>query len=86
MEDLFHPDFASLVNFGGSNRQRSNLGAYSPEKDFLSDECFTNFEEEPLNGLPLTPATGHFYVSAGSDMKTRNVISVASTARRGRKK
>ncbi|KAI4619461.1 uncharacterized protein J4E87_007350 [Alternaria ethzedia] len=78
-------DFTGLVNFStdnahfcGSKRQRTDLGAFSPEEDFLSDESFTDFEEELVNGLPLTPATSDFDMSATSDMKRRTVKKARS--------
>jgi len=78
-------DFTGLVNFStdnahfcGSKRQRTDLCAFSPEEDFLSDENFTDFEEELVNGLPLTPATSDFDMSATSDMKRRTVKKARS--------
>ncbi|CAO2648834.1 Nn.00g097830.m01.CDS01 [Neocucurbitaria sp. VM-36] len=61
-------DFTGLVQFPttenaqflGSKRQRTDLGAFTPEEDFVSDESFTDFEEELVNGLPLTPAASEF--------------------------
>jgi C2H2 transcription facotor len=57
-------DFNGLVQFSstdnthflGNKRQRTDLGAFSPEEDFVSDASFTDFEEELCHGLPLTPA------------------------------
>jgi hypothetical protein len=57
-------DFAGLVafpsadhtHFLGSKRQRTDLVAFTPEEDFVSDESFTDFEEELVHSLPLTPA------------------------------
>lgn len=57
-------DFNGLVSFPssenaqflGSKRQRTELVAFTPEEDFVSDESFTDFEEELVHGLPLTPA------------------------------
>jgi hypothetical protein len=57
-------DFAGLVHFPsadnahfiGNKRQRTELGAFPSEEDFVSDESFTDFEEELCHGLPLTPA------------------------------
>lgn len=56
-------DFTGLVQFPstdnthfiGNKRQRTDLGAFTPEEDFVSDESFTDFEEELCHGLPLTP-------------------------------
>jgi hypothetical protein len=42
--------------FPSTKRQRTDLGAFAPEEDFVSDESFTDFEEDLSNGLPLTPA------------------------------
>lgn len=61
-------DFAGLVHFPttenahfiGSKRQRTDLVAFTPEEDFVSDESFTDFEEELVQGLPLTPAASDF--------------------------
>jgi hypothetical protein len=78
-------DFTGLVNFStdnahfcGSKRQRTDLSAFSPEEDFLSDESFTDFEEELVNGLPLTPATSDFDMSAASASKRRTVQKARS--------
>lgn len=57
-------DFTGLVSFQaaenthflGSKRQRTDLVTFTPEEDFVSDESFTDFEEELVHGLPLTPA------------------------------
>lgn len=57
-------DFAGLVQFPttdntqflGSKRQRTDLVAFTPEEDFVSDESFTDFEEDLVHGLPLAPA------------------------------
>lgn len=57
-------DFTGLVQFPstentqflGSKRQRTDLVTFTPEEDFVSDESFTDFEEELVHGLPLTPA------------------------------
>ncbi|KAI8936018.1 hypothetical protein NX059_007520 [Plenodomus lindquistii] len=60
-------DFAGLVNFStenthflGNKRQRTDLVAFSPEEDFVSDASFTDFEEDLVHGLPLTPAASDF--------------------------
>ncbi|KAF1838616.1 cutinase G-box binding protein [Decorospora gaudefroyi] len=75
-------DFTGLVNFStadstqflGGKRQRIDLGAFSPEEDFLSDASFTDFEEELVHGLPLTPAASDFgAMSAPSSSKRRSV-------------
>lgn len=67
-EPLFELDcedeFAGLVQFPttdnaqflGSKRQRTDLVAFTPEEDFVSDASFTDFEEELVHGLPMTPA------------------------------
>jgi 5-methylcytosine-specific restriction endonuclease McrA len=57
-------DFTGLVSFQpaentqflGSKRQRTELVAFTPEEDFVSDASFTDFEEDLVHGLPLTPA------------------------------
>jgi len=57
-------DFAGLVQFPttdnaaflGSKRQRTDLVAFTPDEDFVSDASFTDFEEDLAHGLPLTPA------------------------------
>ncbi|KAF1920042.1 hypothetical protein BDU57DRAFT_1674 [Ampelomyces quisqualis] len=57
-------DFTGLVafpsaentHFLGSKRQRTNLPAFASEEDLVSDESFTDFEEELVHGLPPTPA------------------------------
>ncbi|KAH8731352.1 cutinase G-box binding protein [Phaeosphaeriaceae sp. PMI808] len=67
-EPLFELDcedeFAGLVAFStaentqflDNKRQRSDLVSFTPEEDFVSDESFTDFEEELVHGLPLSPA------------------------------
>lgn len=71
-EPLFELDcedeFAGLVNFSttehtqylGNKRQRTELVAFTSEEDFVSDESFTDFEEDLVHGLPLTPAASDF--------------------------
>jgi len=61
-------DFTGLVSFQpaenthflGNKRQRTDLVAFTQEEDFVSDESFTDFEEEHVHGLshglPMTPA------------------------------
>ncbi|KAF1845667.1 uncharacterized protein K460DRAFT_112788 [Cucurbitaria berberidis CBS 394.84] len=61
-------DFAGFVQFPATEhaqfpcnkRQRTDLVAFTPEDDFVSDESFTDFEEELVHGLPLTPAASDF--------------------------
>jgi hypothetical protein len=56
-------DFTGLVQFPstdnahflGNKRQRTDLVSFTPEEDIVSDESFTDFEDELVNGLPLTP-------------------------------
>jgi hypothetical protein len=75
-------DFAGLVNFSNadntqflsSKRQRTDFGAFSPEEDFLSDESFTDFEEELLHGLPLTPAASDFGNMTASPAPKKRMI------------
>jgi hypothetical protein len=56
-------DFTGLVgfsaesnNFVGNKRQRTDILAFTAEEDFVSDESFTDFEEDLIHSLPLTPA------------------------------
>jgi C2H2 transcription facotor len=61
-------DFNGLVSFPasdntqylGSKRQRTDLVSFTPEEDFVSDESFTDFEDELVHGIPLTPAASDF--------------------------
>jgi len=56
-------DFTGLVQFSatehtqflGSKRQRTELVSFAGEEDFVSEESFTDFEEELVHGMPLTP-------------------------------
>jgi hypothetical protein len=56
-------DFAGLVQFPavdnvqflGNKRQRNDLVAFTPEDDIVSDASFTDFEDDLVHGLPLTP-------------------------------
>jgi 5-methylcytosine-specific restriction endonuclease McrA len=74
-------DFAGLVQFPtsehtqflGSKRQRTELVAFTSEEDFVSDESFTDFEEELVQGLPMTPASSEFSDMAGPAPKKRSV-------------
>jgi DNA-directed RNA polymerase subunit RPC12/RpoP len=52
---LVHFPSAENTYFVGSKRQRTDLVAFTPEEDFVSDESFTDFEEELVHGLPLSP-------------------------------
>ncbi|KAF2134313.1 C2H2 transcription factor-like protein [Dothidotthia symphoricarpi CBS 119687] len=61
-------DFTGLVHFSNSDntlltskRQRLDLVAFTSEEDFVSDESFTDFEEDLIHGLPLTPAASDYY-------------------------
>ncbi len=64
-------DFTGLVQFPttehtqflGNKRQRTDLVAFAGEEDFVSDESFTDFEEELVHGLPLTPADSDMSVA-----------------------
>lgn len=75
-------DFAGLVNFSNadntqflsSKRQRTDFGAFSPEEDFLSDESFTDFEEELIHGMPLTPAASDFGNMTASPAPKRRMM------------
>lgn len=69
---------ADNTQFLGSKRQRTDLVAFTPEEDFVSDESFTDFEEDfAHHGLPLTPAT--------SDMSD-NMSAAPASKRRSAKK
>jgi hypothetical protein len=75
-------DFTGLVNFTsadnsqflGNKRQRTDLLVFSPEEDFLSDESFTDFEDELIHGLPLTPAASEFDTMSATSAPQRRVI------------
>lgn len=76
-------DFTGLVHFSNndnilsaSKRQRVDL-VFTPEEDFVSDESFTDFEEDLVHGLPLTPAASDY-----SD----NMPMVSAPKRRSAKK
>lgn len=67
-------DFAGLVQFPavatdnaqflGSKRQRTELVAFTPEEDSVSDESFTDFEDDlAVHGLPLTPSDSEGFCS-----------------------
>lgn len=91
-EPLFELDcedeFAGLVQFPatdnaqflGNKRQRTELVAFTPEEDFISDESFTDFEEELVHGMPLTPASSDFSdnMSVGPASKKRSVKKAQS--------
>jgi 5-methylcytosine-specific restriction endonuclease McrA len=47
--------FSAEGNFNNNKRQRTELTSFSTEEDFISDESFTDFEEDHVHGLPLTP-------------------------------
>lgn len=58
-------DFTGLVQFPatdnaqflGNKRQRTDLVSFTPEDDIVSDESFTDAEDDfAVHGLPLTPA------------------------------
>jgi hypothetical protein len=55
-DDFIQFPSAEQTQFLGNKRQRTDLCAFTPEEDFVSDESFTDFEEDLCNGLPLTPA------------------------------
>jgi hypothetical protein len=71
--------FSSTDNahYLGNKRQRTELVAFSSEEDFVSDESFTDFEEELCHSMPLTPAA--------SDNSDDMSAAPASTRRQGRK-
>jgi 5-methylcytosine-specific restriction endonuclease McrA len=81
-------DFTGLAQFSntenthflGSKRQRTDLVAFTPEEDFVSDESFTDFEEDLCHSLPLTPATSDMseHMSAAPAPKRRSVKKAQS--------
>lgn len=64
-------DFAGLVQFPstdnaqflGTKRQRTDLVSFTPEDDLVSDQSFSDFEDElvAVNGLPLTPCDSEHF-------------------------
>ncbi|PSN65663.1 hypothetical protein BS50DRAFT_64316 [Corynespora cassiicola Philippines] len=64
-------DFAGLVHypatdnaqFLGNKRQRTDLVNFSPEEDLVSDASFTDFEDELVHGLPMTPQDGDSFTT-----------------------
>ena len=64
-------DFTGLVQFPstdnaqflGTKRQRSELDAFTPEDDIVSDASFTDFEDDLPSGLPLTPCDSDSFCS-----------------------
>lgn len=92
-------DFTGLVHFSNndstllsSRRQRSDFVAFTPEEDFVSDESFTDFEEDLIHGLPLTPAASDYSDSMSiapapkrrSAKKSRSEYSEAETDYQGK--
>ncbi|KAF2652269.1 hypothetical protein K491DRAFT_605237 [Lophiostoma macrostomum CBS 122681] len=83
-------DFTGLVQFPatdnaqflGNKRQRTDLVSFTPEEDSVSDESFTDFEDELVcHGLPLTPATTEsFSVEDLSAMKKRSTTKRAKSS------
>ncbi|KAL6709733.1 hypothetical protein ACN47E_001162 [Coniothyrium glycines] len=80
-------DFTGFVQFPstdntqflGNKRQRIDLVAFTPEEDFVSDASFTDFEEELVHGLPLTPAASELSdMSASAAPKRRSVKKTRS--------
>ena len=55
-DDFIQFPSVEQTQFPSTKRQRTDLGAFAPDEDFVSDESFTDFEEDLSNGLPLTPA------------------------------
>lgn len=75
-------DFTGLVGFSAegnfnSKRQRTDI-AFSTEEDFISDESFTDFEEDHIHGLPLTPE------SDNSDDMTSAPVSKRRSSKKAR--
>jgi 5-methylcytosine-specific restriction endonuclease McrA len=74
-------DFTGLVQFPavdnaqflGNKRQRNDLVAFSPEDDIVSDASFTDFEDDLVHGLPLTP--GDFSDDMAAPSPKRRVTS-----------
>lgn len=73
-------DFTGLVQFPstdntqflGNKRQRTDFVSFTPEDDLVSDESFTDFEDDiAASGLPLTPATSDCYSADMSATKKR---------------
>jgi hypothetical protein len=64
-------DFTGLVHFPstdnaqflGTKRQRTDLVFSSPEDDSVSDTSFTDFEDDLVHGLPLTPCDSESFYS-----------------------
>jgi hypothetical protein len=64
-------DFAGLVHFPsadntqfmGNKRQRTDLVSFTPEDDIVSDASFTDFEDDLVHGLPLTPCDSDSFCS-----------------------
>jgi hypothetical protein len=64
-------DFTNLVQFPatdnapflGSKRQRADLVSFTPEDDIVSDASFTDFEDDLVHGLPLTPSDSDSFCS-----------------------
>lgn len=65
-------DFAGLVHFPsndnaqfmGHKRQRtSDLVSFTPEDDIVSNASFTDFEDDLVHGLPLTPSDSESFCS-----------------------
>jgi len=63
-------DFTGLVQFPatdnahflGNKRQRTDLISFTPEDDIVSDESFTDGEDDfAVHGLPLTPADSQIF-------------------------
>jgi hypothetical protein len=84
-------DFTGLVHFPstdnsqflGTKRQRTDLVFSSPEDDSVSDTSFTDFEDDLVHGLPLTPCDSESFYS--DDMsapapKRRAIKNAASGA------
>ncbi|KAL5121895.1 hypothetical protein ACEQ8H_000110 [Pleosporales sp. CAS-2024a] len=79
-------DFTGLVSFQsaentqflGSKRQRTDLVAFTQEEDFVSDASFTDFEEELVHGLPLTPAESAADMTNATAPKKRSVKKARS--------
>ncbi|KAF2876234.1 hypothetical protein BDV95DRAFT_219464 [Massariosphaeria phaeospora] len=77
-------DFTGLVQFPatdnahfiGNKRQRTDLLHFAPDDELVSDESFTDFEDEfAIHGLPLTPSDSDCFSVADVDNSLLNECS-----------
>jgi hypothetical protein len=72
-------DFTGLVQFPaqdnthylGNKRQCIDLVTFAPEDDVVSDESFTDFEDELVHSLPLTPSDTQSFYSEDMGMSSK---------------